>query len=83
MKVVQPARMEKALQTLGLSTTIYEHLLVARSKLHPLKHSKRIMVVFHQRFFTAALKLPTNMDLIRQLFGDSVGLANMPFLNLI
>jgi hypothetical protein len=63
--------MEKALQTLELSTAIYEHLLVARSNIYPLQLSKRILAVFHQKFFTTDLKLPNEGNLIEHFFGDS------------
>lgn len=75
--------MEKALQTLGLSTAIYEHLQVARSHIHPLKLSKRILAVFHQKFFTAALKLPKDANLVGHFFGGSQELAKADPLNLI
>ncbi len=41
------------------------------------------MAVFHQKFFTATLKLPTNVNIIQHLLGESDRLENQPLLHLI
>jgi hypothetical protein len=63
------------LGALGLSSAIYEQLMIARTQLNPITASKRIVLVLHQKFFSAAVEYPTEgpaeVKLRQYFFGDS------------
>lgn len=51
------------METLGLSSSIYEKLGIARTKKDPITITKKVVIVLHQKFFTASMDMPAKVSL--------------------